>query len=108
MIHNHTYIVDTTRAVLVWEHDYYPQFYVAQSDLQNCKLSDKQEVHPDGKAAAAVVELTISAQDGIDEVKTDRVVRFANDESLGPIAGMVRLEFGSMGMYACRNPTQLY
>lgn len=97
VIHNHTFIVDTTKSVLVWEHNYFPQFYVSQDDLQNCKLNDKYEIHSGGQVAAAVVELTIPAHDGIEEAKTDRAIRFADSKGLGPLAGMVRLEFGSMG-----------
>lgn len=100
VVHNHTYVVDTTKATLVWEHDYYPQLYIPRGDLQNCEVIDKHEVQHDLKLRAAVVELVVPAHDGIDELKTDRVVRFADDKSLGPIAGMVRLEFGSMGKSA--------
>lgn len=103
VIHNHTVIVDTIKAFHVWEHDAYPQYYIAHGDLKNCKLSDKQEIQGGGKTAAAVVELVIPSHDGLKEEKTDRVVRFAEDKSLGPLAGMVRLEFGSMGMFLARS-----
>lgn len=82
---------------MVWEHEYYPQFYVKQQELRNCVMKEKEKVDKDGKAMAAVVELTILAHDGVEEAKTDRAVYFSEHESLGPLAGMVRLEFGSMG-----------
>lgn len=100
VIHNHIYIVDTTRTTLVWEHNYFPHFYIPREEIQHCVLKDKHEVQYDGTIGAAVVELLVPAHDGLDEVKTDRVIRFADDERLGAIAGMVRLEFGSMGKLA--------
>ncbi|KAF7562881.1 hypothetical protein G7046_g1249 [Stylonectria norvegica] len=104
VIHNHTFIVDTVKAVQVWEHDYYPQYYVPLSELKNCTWKDKHVVEA-GKgngdeAATAVVEVTVSAQNGIAEAKTDRVIRFADTPSLEKLAGLVRLEFGSMGSFA--------
>ena len=89
--------MDTTKAVHVWEHDGYPQYYFPLSELKNCKREDKETVEKDGKTAAAVVEITVPAGEGIKEVRTDRVLRFADEKSLGALAGMVRLEFGSMG-----------
>lgn len=97
VLHNHTYIVDTTKAVHVWEHEGYPQFYVPISQLQNCTWKDKQTVKRDGDVAAAVVEITVPGGEGGKEVKTERVIRFADEPRLGVLAGLVRLEFGSMG-----------
>ncbi|KAM5361366.1 hypothetical protein ACJZ2D_013136 [Fusarium nematophilum] len=98
-IHNQTIIVDTTKGVYVWEHDYYPAIYVPQADVINCKLTDKQDISSQDKATAAVVELVVPAHDGLDEARTDRVVRFANDKSLGPLAGLLRIEFGSISQW---------
>jgi len=95
-IHNHTIIVDTTKTLFVWEHPYYPQIYVPYNVLQNCSARDKKEITKDDKTAAALVEITIPAKHGLDEVKTDRSLRFSDDESNGPLAGMIRIEFGSM------------
>lgn len=97
-IFNRTIIVDTTEALYVWEHDAYPQFYVAAKDLKDCELKEKHKIDHDGKTVAQVVELSVKAKDDGAEAKTDRVVRFADDSSLGALAGTVRLEFGSMGM----------
>lgn len=97
VIHNHTIIVDTSKAMHVWEHDGYPQFYVPLSELRNCSKRDTQLIRSDGVARAAVVEVTIPSRNGIKEAKTDRVLRFTDDKSLGALAGLVRLEFGAMG-----------
>lgn len=97
VVHNHSTIVDTTRAVHVWEHDGYPQFYVRTGELKGCTLRDRQLVRSDGVARAAIVELTVPARNGFRESRTERVLRFTDDRSLGALAGLVRLEFGSMG-----------
>lgn len=98
VIHNHTYVVDTTKALHVWEHDNYPQLYFPLSELK-VEWKDKETVKRDGDVAAAVVEIVIPAREGIKEVKSDRVLRFADDPRLGILAGLVRLEFGSMGRF---------
>ena len=95
----HRTIVDTTAAVHVWEHDGYPHYYVPQGELtsRGCTLRDKSLVRSDSVTRAAVVELVVPARDGLREFRTDRVLRFTEDRSLGALAGLVRLEFGSMG-----------
>ena len=108
VIHNHTFILDTTRALLVWEHDYYPHFYAVKEELMNCEISEKKTIERNGKVAAAVVKLAIPGHDGVEEAETDRVVYFAADESLGPLAGMVRLEFGSMGEFCALKDLLFY
>jgi len=60
-------------------------------------LRDKSLVRSDSVTRAAVVELIVPARDGLREFRTDRVLRFTEDRSLGALAGLVRLEFGSMG-----------
>ena len=102
VVHNHSIIVDTTKAVHVWEHEFYPQFYVPLKDIKNCTYKDTQLIRSDGVARAAIVEITIPAQNGVAELKTDRIVRFTDDKSLGALSGLVRLEFGSMGKRSTR------
>jgi len=97
VVFNRTIIIDTTKAIYVWEHAAYPQFYIPGKALENCTLKEKQPVEHGGSQVAQVVELSVTA-DG-KEAKTDRVVRFADNSSLGVLAGMVRLEFGSMDQW---------
>jgi hypothetical protein len=100
IIHNHAVIVDTTSALLVWEHSFYPQLYVPFKALKNCNTQDKKEVKKDGKVGAAIVEVTVPGPDGAEAVKTDRVVRFEEAETASaPLSGFARIEFGSVGMY---------
>ncbi|KAM5529012.1 hypothetical protein FOXYSP1_16856 [Fusarium oxysporum f. sp. phaseoli] len=97
-IHNRTTIVDTTQAVFIWEHRY-PTIYVPQVDIKNSKLSDKQEIAVEGKDRAAVAELIIPSHDGLEETRVDGVLRFIQDVTLGPLSGMVRIEFRSVDQW---------
>ncbi|KAK7432949.1 hypothetical protein QQZ08_000420 [Neonectria magnoliae] len=99
VIYNHTYVADTTKAVQVWEHDGYPQYYLSASDLKNCHLRDAETIKKDGDVLAAIAQLTVPARDAIEEAKTDRVIRFADDDRLGVLKGLVRLEFGAMDQW---------
>ena len=103
VVHNHACIADTTDALLVWEHPYYPQYYLADTKLQNCTLAGTHNVTHNGETLASVCELTVLAHDGLEQVKTDRVLRFHNHTANGSLAGMVRLEFGSMGQCSRRH-----
>jgi uncharacterized protein (DUF427 family) len=95
VVFNHTYIVDTTSAVHVWEHDGFPQFYVPIDDLK-AKWVDKEKVADGG---AAIVSITVGESDsGIKIKSTDRAVRFLDDGKgdVKGLKGLVRLEFGAM------------
>mgnify|MGYP000848352554 CR=1 FL=1 len=90
-----SFIVDTTSAVYVWEHEYYPQFYVPLKHLKSCQWEEKEKLE-DGRAAI----LTVKA--GLKE--TDRVLVFLEGikagggaEAAGQLAGMVRVELGVVG-----------
>lgn len=98
-IHHHTFIVDTTKALYVWEHGNYPTLYVPQGDLQNCDLRDKQDISSEGRALVAVAELVVPSRNGDREARVENVLRFSTDNSLGTLAGMVRIQFGSIGMF---------
>ncbi|KAJ3550200.1 hypothetical protein NM208_g101 [Fusarium decemcellulare] len=98
-IHNNTFIVDTTKSIYVWEHDYYPTLYVPRAHLKNCQLNDKQEIGGQGKGKAAVAELVVPSPHGGGEATVDGVLRFDDDESLGPLAGNVRINFNSISQW---------
>ncbi|KAF4967062.1 hypothetical protein FSARC_5353 [Fusarium sarcochroum] len=98
-IHNHITIVDTTQAVYIWEHDNYPTIYVPRADLQNSKLVDKQNISVELKERAAVAELVVPSHNGLEEVKVERVLRFSQDVTLGPLSDTVRIEFRSIDQW---------
>ncbi|KAL7812725.1 DUF427 domain-containing protein [Trichoderma gracile] len=85
IIFNKTLIVDTTRAVLVWEHEWYPQYYVPAADIQNAFLTND-----------ALATLAVAEKPGVEARSTDRVLRFDDDQSWGVLAGLLRLEFSAM------------
>lgn len=97
-IHNRTTIVDTTKAVYIYEHDSFPTIYVPLVDVKNAKLTDQQNISVELKDRAAVAQLVVPGHDGLDEVKIDRVLHFFQDVTLGPLSDTVRIEFRSIGM----------
>ncbi|KXH39189.1 hypothetical protein CNYM01_05973 [Colletotrichum nymphaeae SA-01] len=103
VILNSTCVVDTTKAVHVWEHVAYPQYYVPVTELRNCRWKDKQDIQSTtdaSQAAAAVVEVTVPGRDGENDFTTDRALRFSdNGEISGALKGLIRLEFGSMDQW---------
>lgn len=81
-----SYAFDTTEARHVWEHPYYPQFYVPISSVKHDGFSKGDAV--DGANSAFLATLKGSSK------STDRIVRFEK----GPLAGLVRFEFTALGM----------
>ncbi|KAK5013686.1 hypothetical protein LTR60_003447 [Cryomyces antarcticus] len=81
---NHTCVVDTTHALYVWEHEYYPQFYVPQDTLKQGCWSEKDDIG-DG---AKILNIHVGDRE------TDRVIAFG--AKAGALNAMVRIEFGSV------------
>ncbi|KAI9150025.1 hypothetical protein HJFPF1_09777 [Paramyrothecium foliicola] len=81
VIHNGATIVDTVKALHVWEHDYYPQFYIPLSDLKKSQWHDGDYVTvrvPGGNQIEAFqLELSVPGAEGRKDVQTNRVLRFA-------------------------------
>ena len=77
------YIFDTTSTKLVWEHPYYPQYYLPRSALQNAELVS---------AAASAPGYTVYSISVGDKVKEKSAV-LLNE---GPLSGFVRLDFASV------------
>jgi hypothetical protein len=96
-IHNHITVVDTTKAVYVWEHDNFPTIYVPLVDIRNGKLADKQNISVELKERAAISQLIVPAHDVLEEKKVDGVLRFFPDVTLGPLSDLVRIDFRSIG-----------
>ncbi len=86
---NKIYVADTTSAKHVWEHPYFPQYYLPTDAVHSNKHAQLQKgsaVDDDGSAFLATLKVGQRA--------TDRVVMFEK----GALAGLVRLEFGAMGI----------
>ncbi|RGP74543.1 hypothetical protein FSPOR_1120 [Fusarium sporotrichioides] len=98
-IHNHITVVDTTKAVYVWEHDSFPTIYVPSIDIRNGKLADKQSISVELKERAAISQLIVPAHDVLEEKKVDGVLRFFPDVTLGPLSDLVRFDFRSIDQW---------
>ncbi|CEJ93001.1 hypothetical protein VHEMI08621 [[Torrubiella] hemipterigena] len=103
VIYNNTVIVDSTKGIFVWEHPWYPHYYFPVTEIKNATLGDAEIIEGTGNGShlAALSTLTVAAREdeGIKHASTDRVLRFVDDAKLGPLAGLVRLEFGSMDQW---------
>ena len=80
-----SYIFDTLEPRHVWEHPYYPQYYVPSSAIKSGALTKNDPVDKEDSAFLATLK-------GKDK-STDRVISFEK----GPLAGLVRFEFVAMG-----------
>lgn len=86
---NGQYIADTTRGVYVWEHPYYPYYYVPLSSIPASHRTVLERLH-DG--AASILRITVGSR------ATDRVLAFSDTlsgDKLQPLQGMARVEFGA-------------
>lgn len=73
------------RAQYVWEHPYYPQFYVPISAIKSGLLTKDDAVDEEKSAFLATLKG--------ESRSTNRVVTFER----GPLSGLVRFEFGALG-----------
>ena len=80
-----TYVFDTLEARHVWEHPYFPQFYVPTSAVKSGLLTKNDAVDKENSAFL----VTLKGK----ERSTDRAISFEK----GPLAGLVRFEFAAMG-----------
>ena len=79
------YVFDTTEARFVWEHPYYPQFYIPNSAVKDAVLKKDESVDEEESAFLATLKGKHKS--------TDRVIIFEK----GPLAGLVRFEFAALG-----------
>ncbi|KAK5625277.1 hypothetical protein RRF57_000993 [Xylaria bambusicola] len=82
-----SYVADTTRAVYVWEHAYYPMYYVPSESFAEGVLS-----YPDSSASSSTGNGYRLAVLGAGDATTDRVIVFRE----GVLKDLVRVEFGAV------------
>jgi hypothetical protein len=82
---NGTYLFDTTSALHVWEHKYFPQFWVPISAFDTSILTKLAPYDPDGVAFRASIK--------VKDKTSDRVIISEN----GLLKGFVRVEFKAAG-----------
>ena len=85
VLFNKKFVADSTAAKLVWEHRYYPNYYLPESDVQT-KYIEKLEKSEDGEAH--VCKLTVGNR------STNKVLWFDN----GELNGLIRFQFSEMGI----------
>jgi len=79
------WLFDTTSALWVWEHKYFPQFWIPIAAVSPGILTKSSEINEENSAYIATVKGK--------EKSTDRILVFEN----GPLKGLVRFEFKAMG-----------
>ncbi|KAI0419845.1 DUF427-domain-containing protein [Xylaria grammica] len=94
-----TYVADTTRAVYIWEHAYYPAYYLPLDAFAEGALSYPSSTSSSseggskrGDAERGYALATLSAGG----VSTDRAIVFLRGSGSGSVlGGLVRVEFGA-------------
>ena len=84
VLFNKKFIADTKSAKLVWEHPYYPSYFLPASDIQTKYL---EKVQRNGDGDGQVCRLTIGNR------STDNVIWFDQ----GKLSGLIRFQFSEMG-----------
>ena len=85
-LYDSAYIFDTTEARHVWEHPFFPQFYVPSTAMKPGAVTKNEAVDKEESAFLATLKGTTKS--------TDRVLSFEK----GPLAGLTRVEFAAMGL----------
>lgn len=81
------YVFDTLEASHVWEHPYYPHFYIPTEAIKRGLLTKNESVDKEESAFLATLKGTNRT--------TDRVISFEK----GPLAGLVRFEFEALDQW---------
>lgn len=104
LLFNGCYILQTTQARYVWEHPYYPQFYVPKSELlANTHTTplqvDEGETYrsADGKNTLLATQLLLT----VHSRTTGEVLAFAADLTgpAAPLAGLVKIDFAAIDQW---------
>jgi uncharacterized protein (DUF427 family) len=83
-------ILDTTRAIYVWEWPNYPQFYIPLADIRPGVLVDEDHPQKVRRGATRLQTLTVG------EVARPSAARVFTEDSLPGLAGMVRFEWAAL------------
>ncbi|KAM0330209.1 hypothetical protein ACHAQA_004383 [Verticillium albo-atrum] len=109
IIHGGVTIVDTTKAMLAWEHASYPQYYVPNQDLKNCAVTQLELVEnpdtpqPRQNMYFEILKVSPASKDrqpvGPETRRVLRMRTIAPPSNIEPWNGMVRFEFGVMDQW---------
>jgi uncharacterized protein (DUF427 family) len=83
-------VLDTTRAVYLWEFPPYPQFYIPAADIDPEALVDEDHVEKLHRGTARRVGLRVA------QVDRPAAGRVYTEDSLPGLAGLARLDWGAL------------
>jgi len=86
-LYDSLWVFDTTAARHVWEHPWYPQYYIPIEAVKDGSVTKNDAVDKEGSAFLA----TLNGKKN----STDRVLVFEK----GPLAGLIRFEFAALGLF---------
>ncbi|KAF4553902.1 Hypothetical protein D9617_5g067770 [Elsinoe fawcettii] len=86
------YIADTTSAIFVWEHPYYPQYYLPHAAFDKKYITAVKGIEVDGAKVATLWKLSNAGKE------TGEVVAFEPDlkDEGAKVAGLVKVGFNSV------------
>lgn len=83
-------VLDTIRAVYVWEWPGYPQYYIPIADVKPGLLVDERRTEPLARGSARLHELRVG------EISRPASARVFAKDSLDGLAGTVRFDWGAL------------
>ena len=83
-------VLDTTRALYVWEWPHYPQYYVPLDDVGRDLLVSEGHTQKTGRGPAELHELRVG------EVRRPRAARVITDSAIEGLKGTVRFEWAAL------------
>ena len=83
-------VLDTTRALYVWEWPHYPQYYVPLDDVGRDLLVSEGHTQKTGRGPAELLELRVG------EVRRPRAARVIADSAIEGLKDTVRFEWGAL------------
>lgn len=105
----HTIVADTTSALYVWEHDYYPFYYVPLSAFGEGLL---QPTKDDDQSSSSSSSSFYTAKLTVGDQTTDRILAFGADlppnSAARVLADHVRVEFSAAGVAWFEEDERIY
>ncbi len=83
-------VADTTRALYVWEHEYYPHFYIPADDVDAAFLVDEERPQRLHRGNTRLYTLRAG------ELERPGAARLLVDDDKGQLAGTFRIEWGAI------------
>ncbi|HEX3193451.1 MAG TPA: DUF427 domain-containing protein [Streptosporangiaceae bacterium] len=86
-------VLDTTRALYVWEWPHYPQYYIPLDDVRRDLLVAEGHTQQTGRGLAELHGLRV---EGSGETHRPRAARLITDSAIEGLKGTVRFEWGAL------------